>query len=87
MLTVTRGPLRFRTKPQLDQLRIAFTERTPAYGLTLVGSSIAGQSFQFGFGGVPYTEEEFGDILADAYNQLGETRYGTPAGNSAVSRF
>lgn len=84
---VTSGPLRFRTKPQLDQLRIAFVDKTPSYGLTLIGSSVSGQSYQFAFSGNTYTEEEFGDILAAAYNQLGEFKYGTPSPNRVAARF
>lgn len=81
--TVTRGPLRFRTKADLDSLRLAFVAKTPSYGLTLTGSSINGQSFQFTLAGVTYTEEEFGDILAAAYCQLGIFDYGTPSGTTA----
>lgn len=84
---VTSGPLRFRTKAQLDALRVAFTDKTPAYGLTLTGSSINGQSYQFAYSGQTYTEEEFGDILAAAYNQLGEFRYGTPSPTRTAARF
>lgn len=84
---VQSGPLRFRTKAQLDVLRIAFTEKTPAYGLTLTGSSINGQSYQFALAGQQYTEEEFGDILAAAYNQLGEFKYGTPTPSRTVARL
>lgn len=85
--TVQSGPLRFRTKPQLDQLRLAFTEKTPAYGLTLTGSAINGQSYQFALGGTQYTEEEFGDILAAAYNQLGITQYGYPSPRTSTARL
>lgn len=85
--TVQSGPLRFRTKSDLDQLRLAFIAKTPAYGLTLTGSSINGQSYQFALGGQQYTEEEFGDHLAAAYNQLGVFIYGTPSPNTITARF
>lgn len=84
---VTSGPLRFRTRADLDLIRLAFIKRTPAYGLTLVSSSINGQSYQFQLGGHQYTEEEFGDILAAAYNQIGEYKYGTPTPDHALTRF
>lgn len=83
--TVTSGPLRFRTKADLDQLRLAFVAKTPAYGLTLTGSSINGQSYQFGQS--TYTEEEFGDHLAAAYQQLGITQYGEPSGRTTTARL
>lgn len=84
---VTRGPLRFRTRADLEKLRIAFVKKEPAYGLTLVGSSINGQSYQFQIGGQQYTEEEFGDILADALCQVGETRYGGATPRHARARL
>lgn len=78
---VTRGPLAFRTRAQLDVLRVDFTSRTPDYGQALTGSSINGQSYQFGT--ATYSTEEFASILQDAYLQLGVTTYGVPAGTTA----
>ncbi len=85
--TVSFGPLRFRTKTDLDALRVSFVEKTPAFGLTVTGASVNGQSFQFAVGGVTYTEEEFGDILAASYNDLGIYTYGVPSGSRTAARF
>lgn len=83
--TVQRGPLAFRTRAQLDVIRVEFTTRTPDYGQALTGASINGQSYQFG--AATYTAEEFAAILQDAYCQLGVTQYGTPAGTTARGRL
>ncbi len=86
--TVPFGPFRFRTKDDLDIIRAAFVAKTPASGMTLVGSSINGQSFQWALGGTAtYTDEEMGDHLAAAYNSLGVYDYGTATGNGYAARF
>lgn len=87
-LTVSFGPFRFNTKEDLDLKRIAFVKKIPAAGLTLVGSSINGQSFQWSTGGAAtFTDEELGDALAAAYCDLGIYDYGVPSGNSVAARF
>lgn len=81
------GPFRFRTKADLDVLRLAFIAKETSAGAQLVGSSINGQSFQWSIGGATYTDEEYGDQLAAAYCSLGVYDYGTPTGNRSVARF
>ena len=82
------GPFRFRTKAELYVVREAFITKTPASGMTLVGSSMNGQSFQWALGSTgTYTDEELGDHLAAAYNSLGIYTYGTPSGNRSAARF
>ncbi len=85
--TVQFGPFRFRTFADLEVLRAAFIAKEPAHGVTLVGSSIAGQSFQWSIGGNQMTDEEFGDALAAAYCSLGHDEFGTPPGNRTAARF
>lgn len=82
---VTSGPFRFCTKAQLDEVREQFAAAAPSFNDRLVGSSGNGHSFTFG--GRDYTREEFGDMLAAAYNSLGEYKYGTPQSNRSAIRF
>jgi len=86
-LVVQFGPFRFKDKDDLDRIRLAIKESTPTAGLTLVGSSINGQSLQWAVNGASMTEEELYDQLAAAYCSLGIYTYGTPTGNRSVARF
>lgn len=86
-LTVRYGPFTFMTKTQLDAARAAFVADTPEYSRGLAGASVNGQSFTFTHSGVEYTREEYAALLQDAYQQIGETKYGTPPGNRTAARF
>ena len=86
-LTVQTGLYRFFTRAELDAERIRYKTEVKKANSTLTGASINGQSYQFITNGRELTLVEWADALADAYNQLGDTQYGTPAPNSAVSRF
>ena len=84
---VQRGLYRFFTKPLLDVERLRYVELVQAANSQLAGSSINGQSFTFQIQGREIPLEQMGDILTDAYNQLGVTDYGFPTPNKTVSRF
>jgi hypothetical protein len=86
-LTVQSGPLRFSTKADLDQLRLKFRADADSFNTGLTSASVNGQSFSFNLGGVQYSREEYGDLLAAAYNQLGIYDYGTPSSTRRAASF
>ena len=85
--TVEYGPFGGNTKAGLDAIRTAFVADTPTYTRDLAGAGVNGQSFTFTHSGVEYTREQFWELLKHAYNQVGETKYGYPAGDHTAARF
>jgi hypothetical protein len=85
--TVQSGLYRFFSKVQLDQERLRYVEQVRAANTNLSSASVNGQSFTFAVGGRELTLEQWGDTLADAYNQLGIYDYGAPTPRTLSSRF
>jgi hypothetical protein len=87
MLTVQSGLYRFFTRAQLDGERIRYIGEVQKANTRLIGAAINGQSYTFSVAGREMSLAEWGDALADAYNQLGDTQYGTPAPRTSGARF
>jgi len=85
--TVDRGLYRFFTLAQLNQERLRYIAEVQKSNTQLTGASINGQSYQFLTNGRELTLPEWADALADAYNQLGITEYGTPTPSTTLARF
>ncbi len=86
-ITVQSGLYRFFTRAELDAERIRYKAEVKKANTALTGAAINGQSYTFSVQGREMSLPEWADALADAYNQLGETQYGTPSATSALSRF
>lgn len=86
-LIVQRGIYRFFSRGELDAERLRYKEQVKAAGSNLVSSSVNGQTFTFSVQGREMSLEEWGDVLADAYNQLGIVDYGIPTPNRVRTRF
>ena len=87
MQTVQTGLYRFFTRPELDAERIRYKAEVKKSNTQLTGASINGQSYQFLTNGRELTLPEWADALADAYNQLGVTEYGTPSPTQSLASF
>lgn len=85
--TVQSGVYRFFTKAELDQERLRYKATVKTANTQLTSASVNGQSYTVQVNGREMTLEQWGDALADAYNQLGISDYGVPTSNRRVSRF
>ena len=86
-ITVQSGLYRFFTRAQLDGERIRYIGEVQKSNTRLIGAAINGQSYTFSVQGREMSLPEWADALADAYNQLGVTEYGTPAPCCAGAQF
>ena len=84
--TVQFGPYVFFTLGELEAEKMRFKDAMKNSGTDLVGSSVNGQTFQFG----PrhdWSLVEWGDNLLGAFAQLAPGKYGPPMGNRSTADF
>jgi hypothetical protein len=81
------GIYRFHTSAQLATEKDRYVAEVNKAGSQLAGASINGQSYSFVVMGREMTLEEWGNELAAAFAQRGNTVYGEATSNKRANAF